>query len=62
MFVIKGNKMEQQAKCENCYFWQIDKSPLIKDEGFCKRNAPKPTFGFAVISKDDWCGEFKEKK
>jgi RNA recognition motif-containing protein len=63
---------EEDMKCQDCLYWQI--SDHQRDEGACRRNAPKP----AHVATDwlegallrvawprtkafEWCGEFRKR-
>ena len=64
---------EQVETCADCRFYRIDSSR--RDEGYCHRYAPHPTFGVSIVNVEtgkvdayqwwprvsvgDWCGEFE---
>ena len=37
--------------CDNCKFYHI--------KGRCRRHAPIVNLGFPVVTRSDWCGDFK---
>jgi hypothetical protein len=59
-------------KCQDCLYWQI--SDDQRDEGACRRKAPRPThvksdwsggslhsIAWPRTKAVDWCGEFKKR-
>jgi hypothetical protein len=52
------------AACKNCVFYAYTKCkrypPVVKMEaGYHQTHAPPL---FPTVERDDWCGEFKQKK
>jgi hypothetical protein len=60
-------------KCQECLYWQ-QKSEHPRDEGACRRHAPKPRqvdrewsegvlcrIAWPCTKTSDWCGEFNKK-
>jgi hypothetical protein len=59
-------------KCQDCLYWQV--SDQQRNEGACRRNAPRPSrvkkdwsegalYGIAWprTTAFEWCGEFKKR-
>lgn len=52
--------------CDKCQFWDAQDNKM---QGLCRRSAPIPyhesgkiTATWCITGKNEWCGEFKDKK
>lgn len=48
-------------KCKDCHYWdQFISRGERQERGYCRRMPPHSQ-DWAVVSENDWCGEFKKK-
>jgi len=69
---LRTTNQEEVVKCQDCLYWQI--SDRQRDEGACRRHAPKPAHVTSDLSDGalhsvtwprtkafEWCGEFRKR-